>query len=53
MGNPAEGGSHTHTSSLTPGTRATSPYTGIGHDDDVFPGVSSHVNGGYLAHRTE
>ena len=50
-GSPAEGVSHTHTSSPTPGTLATSPDTSIGHDDDVAEGVSPHGTGGSLAHR--
>ncbi|CAI5712943.1 unnamed protein product [Hyaloperonospora brassicae] len=50
-GNPAEGVSHTPTSSPTPGTLATSPYTGIGHDDDVAEGFFPHGTGGSLAHR--
>ncbi|CAI5714208.1 unnamed protein product [Hyaloperonospora brassicae] len=51
MGSPAEGVSHTPTSSPTPGTLATSPDTGIGHDDDVVEGFSPHGAGGSLAHR--
>uniref|UniRef100_M4BZ15 Uncharacterized protein n=1 Tax=Hyaloperonospora arabidopsidis (strain Emoy2) TaxID=559515 RepID=M4BZ15_HYAAE len=38
-------------SSPTPGTHATSPDIGIGHDDDVVSRVSSHGTGGSLAHR--
>ena len=38
-------------SSPTPGTRSTSPDTGIGHDDDVVSVVSPHGTGGFLAHR--
>ena len=48
-GNPAEGVSHTPTSSPTPGTLATSPDTGIDHDDDVVSKVSPHGTGGSLA----
>ena len=38
-------------SSPTPGTRANSPDTVIGHDDDVVSGVSPHGTSGSLAHR--
>ena len=38
-------------SSPSPGTHATSPNIGIGHDDDVVSGVSPHGTGGSLAHR--
>uniref|UniRef100_A0AAV1VE03 Uncharacterized protein n=1 Tax=Peronospora matthiolae TaxID=2874970 RepID=A0AAV1VE03_9STRA len=38
-------------SSPTPGTLATLPDFGIGHDDDFVPGVSPHGTGGSLAHR--
>ena len=48
MGSPAEGVSHTLMS--FPGTRATSPDTGIGHDDDVVSGVSPHCAGCSLSH---
>uniref|UniRef100_M4BF53 Uncharacterized protein n=1 Tax=Hyaloperonospora arabidopsidis (strain Emoy2) TaxID=559515 RepID=M4BF53_HYAAE len=51
MGNLAEGVSRTPMSSPTPGTHATSPDIGIGHDDDVVSGVSPHGTGGSLAHR--
>uniref|UniRef100_M4BUF1 Uncharacterized protein n=1 Tax=Hyaloperonospora arabidopsidis (strain Emoy2) TaxID=559515 RepID=M4BUF1_HYAAE len=50
-GNLAEGVSRTPMSSPTPGTHATSPDIGIGHDDDVVSGVSPHGAGGSLAHR--
>ena len=51
MGNPAEGVSHSPTSSPPPGTRATSPDTDIGHDDDVVSGFSPHGTGGSLDHQ--
>ena len=51
MGNPAEGISHTSTSSPTPGTLATSPDTGIGPDDDVVSESSPHGTSGSLAHQ--
>ena len=51
MGNPAEGVSHSPTSSPTPNTRATSPDTGIGPDDDVVSGASPHGTGSFLARR--
>ena len=38
-------------SSPTPDTRATSPDTVIGHDDDVVSVVSPHGTGGSLSHR--
>ena len=38
-------------SSPTLVTHATSPNIGIGHEDDVVPGVSPHGTGGSLAHR--
>ena len=50
-GSPAEGVSHTPTSSPTPGTLATSPDTGIDPDDDFVSGVATHQTGGALAHR--
>ena len=51
MGNPAKGVSHTPTSSPSPDTLATLPYTGIGPDDCVVSEASPHVTGGSLAHR--
>uniref|UniRef100_M4C5J8 Uncharacterized protein n=1 Tax=Hyaloperonospora arabidopsidis (strain Emoy2) TaxID=559515 RepID=M4C5J8_HYAAE len=51
MGNLAEGESHTPMSSPTQGTLATLPDIGIGHDDDVVPGVPPHGTGGSLTHR--
>ena len=51
MGNLAEGESHTPRSSPIPGTHATSPDLGIGHDNDVVSGVSPHGTSGSLAHR--
>ena len=50
-GSPDEGVYHTPTSSPTPGTLATSPDTGIDHDNDVASGFSTHGTGGSLAHR--
>ena len=50
-GSPAEGVSHTPTSSPTLSTLATSPDTGIGHDNDVASGFSPHGTGGSLSHR--
>uniref|UniRef100_M4BA85 Uncharacterized protein n=1 Tax=Hyaloperonospora arabidopsidis (strain Emoy2) TaxID=559515 RepID=M4BA85_HYAAE len=38
-------------SSPTPGTHATSPEIGIGHDDDVVSGVSPQGTGGSFADR--
>ena len=51
MGIPAEGVSHTSTSSLTPDTLDTSPDTGIGPDDDVVSKAFPHGTGGSLGHR--
>ncbi|CAI5742841.1 unnamed protein product [Hyaloperonospora brassicae] len=52
-GSPAEGVSHTPTSSPTPGTLATLPDTGIGHDDEVAKGVAPYGTGSSLAYRAE
>ena len=38
-------------SSPSPGTHATSPNIGIGHDENVVSGVSPHGNSGSFAHR--
>uniref|UniRef100_A0AAV1UMG7 Uncharacterized protein n=1 Tax=Peronospora matthiolae TaxID=2874970 RepID=A0AAV1UMG7_9STRA len=38
-------------SSPTPSIHATSPHTGIGHDDGVVPVFSPHVTGGFLAYQ--
>ena len=38
-------------SSSTPGTRATSPDTGIGQDDEVVSGVFPYGTGGSIYHR--
>ena len=51
IGIPAEGVSYTLMSSSTPDTRATSPNTGIRHEDDVVSGVYPHGTGGSLDHR--
>uniref|UniRef100_M4BEB3 Uncharacterized protein n=1 Tax=Hyaloperonospora arabidopsidis (strain Emoy2) TaxID=559515 RepID=M4BEB3_HYAAE len=45
------GESNTPMSSPNPGTHATSPNIGNGHDDDVVSGVSTHGTGGFLADR--
>ena len=50
MDNPAEGVSRTFMSSQTQGTPSTSPYTAIGHEDDVIVVTSQHGTGGSLAH---
>ena len=49
IGNPAEGLSHTPSSSPTPSTLATSPDTDIGHNNDVVFLVSPHRTGSSLA----
>ena len=51
MVDPAKEVSHTHMSSPTPNTRATSPDTGAAQDDDVVSKVSPHGTGGSHAHR--
>ena len=51
MGNPAEEVSHTPISSSTPDTRATLSDTSIGHDNDVFSGVSPRGTAGSHTHR--
>ena len=45
MNSLAEGESHTPISSPTPGTHATSPNIGIGHDDDVVAVTYTHGSG--------
>ena len=49
MGNLAEGVSRTPMSSQTQSTAATSPDTGIDHDDDVVAVTYLHRTGGSLA----
>ena len=49
MGNLAEGESPAPTSSQTQSTPATSPDTGIGHENDVVEVTSLHGTGGFLA----
>ena len=49
--NHTEGVSHTFISISTPDTNATSPDTGIVHEDVVVSEVSPHGTSGSLAHR--
>lgn len=51
MGKSAEGASYNHMSFPTPDTHDTSSDNGIGHDDDVVSGVSTHGTGGSLFHQ--